>query len=114
MSADVKVGVFCASSGGGVGRFGYAHPPSRLDTVVSVVTVKREHTGWTQKASHYQWRSNRVCKACSARWGPSLGGQTNPVWRREGGPFGILHTGPLQPCYALTPLVTTEMSVNHI
>ena len=58
-------------------------------------------------ASLSQWRSNRVCKSCSARGPIAVEAQTNPVRGREGGALlESLHTGLLRPCYAtdLTPL----------
>jgi len=40
-----------------------------------------------------QWRSNRMCKACSARGHIAVGAQTNPASGR-GDPFEILAHGP--------------------
>ena len=48
--------------------------------------------------STVQWRSNRVCKACSAR-GPIAMGEEFCV-EKMGTLLESLHTGPLQPCYA--------------
>jgi len=42
--------------------------------------------------------------------GPSLWGQTNPVWRRERGLLEAMYSGPLQPCYA-SVVYTHDVSV---
>jgi len=75
--------------------------PWLVSYLVNQLTKKPEEQSLSSiTGNQARWRSNRACKACSARGPIAVGVQTNPVWGRGEALTESLHTGLLQPCYA--------------